>query len=376
MHINRYTILIALIPFLVDSHLVPSWASYLVVIALALMTIRNYEPFQHNGLVCGYILVIVTSVFRLQQYSFDMVKDVGLMAIGILPFLAKNNLRVEARGLNLLFMAGFMFLVGTRFLSFNLSIRTFIVSHFGIEMGAYTYTLGLFAVYWMVRDYKRWALLNLVLMFLGGKRIAMAAGIICMLIAFYYRYKEGEVRKLWKLLIAAGCVLYLYISWRFARGAYNDIILEYTEKSADAFALGRQQLFRAVYNIMPDPNLWGVGPGNTCDYLQNTVGLKRMHNDILKVYSENGIFISIGFLLFLLRKLNYKKLPLLIFIMFVYCTTNTFIYVYMIFMYVLFLEADQYIYIGEMSGETNMYIRMMQDKEKIRLRKHANVDSK
>ena len=41
----------------------------------------------------------------------------------------------------------------------------------------------------------------------------------------------------------------------------------------------------------------------------------------------------------------------------------------MIFMYVLFLEADQYIYIGEMSGETNMYIRMLQDKEKVKLRR-------
>ena len=265
MHINRYTILIALIPFLVDSHLLPSWASYLIVIALALMTIRNYEPFQHNGLVCGYILVIVTSVFRLQQYSVDMVKDVGLMAIGILPFLAKNNLRVEARGLNLLLMAGFMLLMGEHFLSFTLSIKTFISSNFELEFGAYTYTLGLFALYWMVRDYKRWALLNLVLMFFGGKRIAMVAGIICILIAFYYRSKDKEVTLLWKLFISACCVLYLYITWRFASGAYNDIILEYTEKSADAFALGRQQLFSAVYEITPDPNLWGVGPGNTCE---------------------------------------------------------------------------------------------------------------
>lgn len=376
MHINRYTILIALIPFLVDSHLLPSWVSYLIVIALALMTIRNYEPFQHNGLVCGYILVIVTSVFRLQQYSVDMVKDVGLMAIGILPFLAQNNLKVEARGLNLLLMAGFMLLMGEHFLSFTLSIKTFISSNFELEFGAYTYTLGLFALYWMVRDYKRWALLNLVLMFFGGKRIAMVAGIICILIAFYYRYKEKEVNLVWKLFISACCVLYLYITWRFASGQYNDIILEYTEKSADAFALGRQQLFSAVYEITPDPNLWGVGPGNTCDYLQETVGLKRMHNDILKVYSENGIFISIGFLWFLLRRLNYKQLPLLIFILFIFCTTNTLIYVYMIFMYVLFLDADQYIYIGKMSGETNMYIRMMQDKEKIRLRKHAKVGYK
>ena len=94
-----------------------------------------------------------------------------------------------------------------------------------------------------------------------------------------------------------------------------------------------------------------------------------MHNDILKVYSENGFFIFLGFLWFMLRRLNYKQLPLLIFILFVFCTTNTFIYVYMIFMYVLFLEADQYIYIGEMSGETNMYIRMLQDKEKVKLRR-------
>lgn len=344
MAINIYTLLIALIPFLVDSHLLPSMSSYIPVLLIALLANQKFGIKKNDGFVQAMFLLVVTGMMRLTQYSVPLIKDIGLMGIGIVPFVFNSAFKVEARTLNRWFLYGYLFTVGANIFNFSFSISNFINSSFGLELGAYTYTLGLFAIYWAQKGKFSWTAINCLFVIVGGKRIAMATILICIIVAFLLRKKKGEAGIVWKLSLFSLVVFYLYLTFNFASHVYDEFILKYTDKSADAFTLGRQQLYSGIIRMIPNPNYWGIGPGNTVEPLNESVGLPRMHNDFLKIYAENGLFVFCAFFFFLLRKIKYKQIPTLLFIFAVFTSTNTLIYVYMLFMYCLFLNPDKYLY--------------------------------
>lgn len=347
MKINKYTILIALIPFLVDFPGIPAWSTYPVVILFATLTIKRAEIDYNNVFAVAMLLLVVTGLFRIEQYNINLFKDLGLMAIGISPFVLKNEFKVEARSLNVLILIGFVISIYRSIFNFTFSLHNFINSTFGIERGASTYVLGLFSIYWMMNKNLKWSIINFCFMFLGGKRIAMASIGICLLAAVYFRSKEDEAKLLWKIVLAFGVLAWLKLSDLYVKGEFNKQILEYTEKSADAFFMGRQHLWTAAYSIMPDPNYWGVGPGGTIDICKSLVGIPRIHNDFLKIYIENGLIIGVAWLYILLRKLKARQIPTLLFIFALFTTSNTMIYVYMLFMFCMFLYPDKYFYIAK-----------------------------
>ena len=362
MKINRFTILIALIPFLVDVRGVPAWASYPVVILIAFLCLMGPELNKRNSFAMAVLMLILTALFRWEQFSPRLFKDIGLMAMGVSPFIFKNHFRVEAKSLNLLMIIGFYITISSDIVNYKLSVENFINSTFGIERGAFTYSLGLFSLYWMKHGNLKWAAINFFLMLLGGKRVAMVGAAVCILLSFLLWKKKGETPVLVKIGLAAAAILYLKFSYDFATGVYDDIILAYTEKSADAFAMGRQQLYSKAFEFITFPNIWGEGPGNLYTFLEMKLNMGPVHNDFLKIYVDDGVILGLVWLWIWLSKLKYDQLPTVVFMFALFCTTNTLIYVYMLFMFCLFLDSEKYIYIGEILVPENMHMKKVREK--------------
>ena len=344
MKVNKYLILLALIPFLVDFRMTPSWSCYPLVILIGIMGRTKLGVKNMEGLIQALFLIVVTGIFRYEQYSIPLVKDLGLIAIGIMPFLFNVSFKVNIRHFNVLLIIGFLLAVWSSLFNFQLSWDNFINSAFGVERGAFTYTFGLAALYWCRRKEYRWTAINVFFMLIGGKRIAMVAIVICVVVDYYLHRKKGNAPIWVKFSIFGGVVLFLYITFQYTHHVYDIFILSHTGKSADAFMMGRQQLYEVIVSMIPKPNYWGVGPGNTLDTLREALGQPRMHNDFLKIYAENGVILFCLFFYLVLRKLKWEQVPTLLFIFALYTTTNTMIYIYMIFMYGLFLRPEDYFY--------------------------------
>lgn len=337
--------LVFLVPFLVSFSFTPSWTSYPIVLLIGFMCKTEFSFRGQNGLVGAILFILLSSIFRYNQYSINMLKDLGLMSIGIMPFLLNSQFYVDIKRLNIWLFYGFFIAAGASLAGFRFDSEAFINSSFGIELGALCYTYSLLAIYWFQKGEKSWFILNCILTVLSGKRIAFVSVIACVIIHSFFRNKDGVISSWLKFLIILFAVVYLFFTFFFTYGFLDDYIYDLTGKSADSFTMGRQQLYAITFSMLDLPNLWGLGPGNTVETIKTLYGVGgRMHNDYLKIFAENGAILYPVFFFILLRKLEYKQLPTMCFILAVFLTTNTFIYVYMLFLYGVFLDSDKYFY--------------------------------
>ena len=119
MKINKYLISVALIPFLVDFRYTPSWTTYPVVLLIAIMGRRKIDLLHMEGLMQALFLIVVTGMIRYKQYSIPLFKDIGLLGIGLMPFLLNAAFRINIRKLNVLFIIGFIIATGSTLFNFQ-----------------------------------------------------------------------------------------------------------------------------------------------------------------------------------------------------------------------------------------------------------------
>lgn len=344
MNNKIYVILIGLIPFLVDFTGIPSWSCYPLIILIGILGKSRINLKEWDGFTAAVFILTFVGLFRMNQYSLNLFKDLGLMLIGIFPFILNAKFRVDVNYFNVLVILGFLLSAGSALFGFHMSIENFLDSSFGVEKGAAPYTLGLLVIYWAQKRNYIWVAVDIFFMILGGKRIALVAVAAGILIWFLFRNRHGKTPVLFRIGLFGIAAGYVALSFLFVTGVFDDWFLEYTQRSANSFTMGRQMLYQVVFSITPHLNLWGIGPGNTVEALTNYLEIPRMHNDFLKIYSEDGIILFVVFFFMFLRKMSYQQLPTVVLIYFFFATTNTLIYTYMLFMYCLFLNPDKYLY--------------------------------
>lgn len=340
---NLYIILVSFIPFFVDCPFTSSQLSYVVVIIIGILAYQKICISKMVGFAQAILFLIITALFRTNQYNTFFFKDLGLMFLGVFPFIFNPKFKINTRALNILMFIGFVISIWSNFFEFKISKDSFLESDFGIEIGAYTYTFGLLILYWIQKKNFVWALINLPFLFLGGKRIAMISIIICVCLGFLLLRRKGKVPFFIKSLFLVSVLLLLYFIYQFSMNKYDDFIMNYFGISADALVMGRQQFYAVIFSIIQEPNYWGIGPGNTIIPLYSEFEETRIHNDFLKIYAENGICIYLCFFFLFFRDMKWEQIPTIIFILSLFMTTNTLIYVYMIFMYCLFLSSNNYL---------------------------------
>ena len=315
----------------------------LIVIVTILYHTKLKIP--NTSYVNAILLIIISALFRINQYSILLFKDIGLMLIGILPMLYNAKFKINISLYNKLICAAFFLIVGSKIFDINLSINAFLLSNTGIELGTFAYLFSLLAIFWVGKNNK-WVAINIFLTILSGKRIAILAIFFCVILAYIIGNNKKLVSTNIKLMLFLLPTTYLIFSYLLTQGYFDDIIYYYTGLSTDAFTMGRQQLYTAIFNKLNSFSLWGIGPGNSVDVvIAAKYGDTRMHNDFLKIYSENGAIIYCLFFYLLLKKLEVRQIPTLLMIFAIFMTTNSLIYSLHLFIYSIFLYPNRYIII-------------------------------
>ena len=334
-------VVLVLLPCLFDMGM-PSFISYCLIICIGLLCSSGFK-FPNKPFVNAIMLIVLSALFRFNQYSGYLFKDIGLMIIGVFPLLMKDKFKINIINFNVCIVIAFILVAGVSLFKVSFSLEAFLHSDTGIELGTFAYLFAFLAIYWTNRSNK-WVIINMVCSVLCGKRIATLSIVFCVLAAYLLRGKDGYASKKLKLLMFGGCTAYLFISYLFVSGYFDDIIFQFTGLSPDAFTMGRQVLYSAVFEKIPDPNLWGLGPGNTIDIINYAQSSDtRMHNDFLKIYSENGIFMYCAFFYFLLKRLTISQIPTLLMIFAIFMTTNSLVYSVHLFFYCIFLYHKDFI---------------------------------
>ncbi len=128
--------------------------------------------------------------------------------------------------------------------------------------------------------------------------VSRTAIIVNILLLFLYLYKDGKRKLMRNIFILMGIFsIVLFISYKM--GILNVILERFASTGNDNGSMGRLVIWKAVIKgIKNSP--FGVGCGNTMDYLKETYGLLRSennaHNIYLQCFLENNI---VGFLLFI-----------------------------------------------------------------------------
>ncbi|MCD8287292.1 MAG: hypothetical protein LUC18_00400, partial [Porphyromonadaceae bacterium] len=320
------------------------YVHYLCLVLISVMTFTKLELKSEITYVNALLVIILTSFLRVNQWTILMAKDLGLMLVGILPFLCNANFKFNISIFNKFLWILFVIAAGSRLFSLNFSINAFLSSNTGIELGSFAYTFAFLAVYWVGKS-SRNVYLNILFSVIAGKRIVTLSILVCVLIAFFCKGKETKyVNKYIKIGLFALVVVYIVLSYMFAYGLFDSFILSTFDRSANQLTMGRQRLFLATFSHISIPEFWGIGAGNSIDIIHAATNDMRMHNDFLKIYAENGLFVFIAFFYVLFRKLRYSQLPYITTMFALFMTTNTMIYAIEIFLFGLFFNADKYFY--------------------------------
>lgn len=334
-------ILIFIIPFLLIENRVPfgSFISYGLIILYTIINYGHFRFINKTGLVNGVMTISSFALLRMYQSTEFLIKDIGLMIIGVLPFLCNCDIKIPIKKLNLFVVIGFLLTFLTQFSNLHINLQSLISSDIGIEAYYCAFIFPLFSIYWLLnRDYKL-AAINFLFAIIAGKRIAMIGVIVSIFISYLNRDKEGVIDKRLVLLFMGFVCLFVYISVLFAFGYFDKIIYDCTGVTADYITMGRETLYSNVVDENMPIELWGVGPGNTIPMIEYLGITTRLHNDIFKIYVENGIFLFLAFFYMFFKGASYHQLPFLIYILIIFLTDNTLIYSPIMLYYCLFINS-------------------------------------
>lgn len=337
-------ILLFLIPFIIDNGL-NSYICYSIILLLVLLTKKGgfIRIRELNGFILSILLIVFTNIFRFEQYTTLLFKDIGLMLIGISPFLFRSKMSLNQNKFNILILFGLLLTIGAGLGDFHLSVQSFIFSDFGIELGTYAYILGMFALVAYRNKNYRLFFIDFIALFICGKRIAMLAIIVCVISETVFKYKNGDIGLKLRSVIIGGVFVFLFFVWLFTEGVFDELIFNYTGLSANAFTMGRQTLYYSIHEHFGIFNLLGIGAGNTIPLVNSLTEDTRLHNDFLKIFVENGLVIFIFYLSLLVKSIKFENLSIYLFIFMIFLTTNTFIYAYMLCYYCIFIDSEKYI---------------------------------
>lgn len=335
------------LPFLLVELHIPhaTYLSYLIIILFTLVYGSKIQISNYPGIVSAYIILIITSLFRIDQYSIFMLLDVGLLIVGCLPFLFCSRFKVNAKTLNIVLIILFFLSYGNSLFSVHVDTESLMNSDIGLESMYLSFVIPLFAVYWYEKKQKKLCLINFFLGIVAGKRIVMLATILALLLMKFFRDKEKKQSIVLLTLELSAIILSILVVIAFVEGYFDGIIYEWTGLPADHFTMGRKTLYSFVIGGQDNFTMWGIGMGNTKELLM----MGRLHNDILRIYVENGALVFFVFFFVMLKNVELRDLPYYLYILIVFLTDNTLIYAPIQVIYILFIsrrkhfEEDTYI---------------------------------
>ncbi len=205
-----------------------------------------------------------------------------------------------------------------------------------IETGM-AYNFGLLTIYFVMTRKVKYSIAGFLLTVFSFKRIGVLGLLIALISIFVLRssYKEKKNHNILLFVLVAMNFLAVLLFRQFANGAFDELIATQFDMTSNELTLGRQALFSSIFDNM-DPSFFGVGLGNIYQEITSSFeGLDELHSDILKSFFEFGV---VGFFIwiFVFYRVNIKNLGMLaltIFMNVLFLTDNVFIYFYVTFVY-------------------------------------------
>ena len=203
---------------------------------------------------------------------------------------------------------------------------------------------GAICIYFFVKK-KRWAfLIAFLLVIIGSKRIVLGGVVGSIIIGYLidnFNFKHKTVLAI-SLLIN---VLLVSILINVSSGIYDTLINSNLGVSSNQLLMGRITLYNLVLSNFDGLSFLGAGLGSTSVYIEQNLNIigrsELLHSDILKLYIELGVVLSLWYFITLIKfyKISRKTIYIIIYINILYITGNTLIYVHVNIIIYLILTA-------------------------------------
>jgi hypothetical protein len=296
-----------------------------------------------SGLVLETLLFHSQTALGMSRYIEEVVFILSPIVFAIMLYALFNPQRGEAAIYWLLLsaaIAGFLLEKGDDLLLAVSQLsdlsRAFSTSSFSTESHSYTFALGFLIIYLFGR--KRWipAGISLVFFILGFKRIgygALGAGLAAYLMALAVSKYWKSISRVIPIAVVVMNLAVVYVLFQFARGTYDNFIMQNLGQSGDYFSQGREKLWRNLsiglgvdWDTTPTT---GLGLGVASDYLiKIDYRLINVHSDLLKLFIESGWVAFAIFLYVFYRLGSFSPLAfaLTVYMNVNWVTDNTFVY--------------------------------------------------
>jgi hypothetical protein len=200
---------------------------------------------------------------------------------------------------------------------------------------------GLFFLFFLLRKNYIFALINLIFIILSFKRIVFVGILLCTLLYLLpQRLKKLLINRVnlivFNLLVI---VLFFFLS----NGFFDEIVREITGLSIGHFTQGRSTFFTLVYPdliaIKEQVVFFGIGQGNLLEILYENLGVRSLfHNDVFKLFAENGLLVFILFFHFLFKNKTNNQLILCVFFNLLLITDNVLTYAPVLLLFLIIID--------------------------------------
>lgn len=316
--------------------------SYVIyVLVVALFFISDFKTFFYarNNLVLPLVFLSIYSLLQFWNMSQRTLLEAGLLLLGILCFTFRKAYQVNIKLINIIIGIVLLFNIINRN-HFDINYSNYINSDIGYEANMISFILPFFFYYWMRKKDFLFVLIDISLVLMSGKRIALLACFV----GFLYFILRRWLEKSWFPYFMVGLNLfYLFVSFLLAYDYFDNLVFQWFDMSINQFTMGRFELYKIVFErikIFDDYKwLYGIGLGNVEQYIK--IGhTSILHNDILRVFCEFGIVVFILFF-YLIYKVQYTyQWGYILIWNILLMTDNTLIYVPVVFSIGLFIDTE------------------------------------
>lgn len=318
---------------------VNSYFIYFAIIVYVAIFHNRLSLKSQPGLVIATLIIVIISLLRIEQYSEYLYTDCFLMMLGFLPIMFNTKFNIKIKALNIVCIICLLVSQLDNLSNFNLSTEAIVHSDIGTEANILPFILPLFAIRNVERKEYKMFVINFIMTIIAGKRISFLGMIIACICLLFIRSNDKKSIFILKLSIALVVILYLSITQMLVSGVFDDFIIQHTGLSTNAFTMGRFNRYSLIVN---DPNvnyIMGIGIGNTCSYYE-LESFNRIHNDIYKLFVENGAILFFLYWWIVLRKANSKSLIYLVYLTVLFMTDNVLVYAPFMFAFSYFAFRD------------------------------------
>lgn len=349
MKISVFDVTISLVLISTELGLLSPVLSYLKYVPLILAPLFLHIRLKHKILIenqklrTPFLLLLLVSTL-LHLLSLNLIGFINILiwlSVLLLILAIPESARLNYKFINVSLLIPLTLLILFRKeVHFDFSLEALIASETSsIESNMLPFIAGIFAIYWFVKKKWLYFILNCAILLLTFKRIVILSFIagICVYVFPRLRFLFRPSR----MVILN--FLYVALTFWIVTDSFDSLVREYAGVSAGFLTKGRTSLLSPIIELIGDSPaviLFGLGQGNAVVLISEHFGFRTLlHNDVLKILIEHGIFVFILFFR-MLYKMKSHFSGILIYFNLLLFTDNVLIYSPVLLLLLLILNFE------------------------------------